>query len=47
VRELREKTRKVEELSLKIDELYQINSSLEGIISKVQRYNVDLYNQVI
>ena len=47
IKELREKTRKVEELSLKIDELYQVNSSLEGMVSKVQRYNVDLYNQVI
>jgi len=33
----------VEELSLKIDELYQINASMEGLVAKVQRYNQELY----
>jgi len=43
IKDLREKTRKVEELSLKIDELYQINSSLEGMVGKVTRFNQELY----
>ena len=43
MRELREKTEKVEELSLKIDELYQVNQSMETIIANLQRFNVDLF----
>lgn len=40
---LRSKTQAVEELSMKIDELYQINSSLENLMHKVQRFNIDLF----
>ena len=43
IRELRDKTEKVEALSLKMDELYQVNTSLEGLISKIHRYNQQLY----
>ena len=45
MKELREKTQKVEELSLKIDELYQINHSMETIIGNLQRFNQDLFVQ--
>ena len=43
LQDLRQKTQAVEELSMKIDELYQINSSLENLMVKVQRYNSDLF----
>jgi len=43
LKELREKTQQVEELSLKIDELFQINNSMEGLVAKVHRFNQELY----
>ena len=43
LKELREKTHEVEELSMKMDELYQMNNNLEMLISKIKRYNTDLY----
>ena len=45
LKELREKTHEVEELSMKMDELYQMNNNLEMLISKIKRYNTDLYKQ--
>lgn len=44
---LRAKTQAVEELSMKIDELYQINSSLENLMHKVQRFNADLFKTTL
>jgi hypothetical protein len=43
LKELRAKTNEVEELSMKMDELYQMNNNLEMLISKIKRYNIDLY----
>ena len=45
LKELRAKTNEVEELSMKMDELYQANNNLEMLISKIKRYNTDLYKQ--
>lgn len=47
IQSLRAKTQEVEELSMKIDELYQINSSLENLMSKVQRFNADLFQKTL
>jgi len=47
IQSLRAKTHSVEELSMKIDELYQINSSLENLMSKVQRFNADLFQKTL
>jgi hypothetical protein len=47
IKDLREKTQQVEELSMKIDEIYQMNNNLETLISKIQRYNIDLYKQAM
>ena len=32
---------------MKIDEIYQMNNNLESLISKIQRYNIDLYKQAM
>mgnify|MGYP000698550242 CR=1 FL=1 len=45
VEDLKSKTQDVEELSMKIDELLQINMSLENLTTKVQRYNAGLFNE--
>ena len=47
IQNLRAKTQQVEELSMKIDELYQINNSLENLMSKVQRFNDDLFKETL
>jgi len=45
LKDLRQKTNEVEELSMKMDELYQMNNNLEMLISKIKRYNVELYKE--
>lgn len=42
LRQLREKTHQVEEISLKIDELLQVNASIESLLAKAPRYNQQL-----
>ena len=42
LRSLREKTQQVEEISLKIDELLQVNASIESLLAKAPRYNQQL-----
>lgn len=44
---MKAKTQQVEELSMKIDELYQINNSLENLMSKVQRFNDNLFKETL
>ena len=45
LRDLRDKTHKVEELSLKIDELFQIQVNLEALLSKMSRFNQELFQK--
>lgn len=46
IRDLREKTNQVEELSMKIDELYQSNSHIVYMASLIKRYNHQLYERL-
>jgi hypothetical protein len=43
---LKLKTQEVEELSLKIDELFSINHSVETLMKKILRFDQDLFNQI-
>ena len=46
VRDLRQKTHQVEELSMKMDELLQLNSTLESQINKVHRFNPQMFSSL-
>jgi hypothetical protein len=46
IKELREKTNQVEELSMKIDELYQSNSHIVYMASLIKRFNQQLYERL-
>ena len=45
-RSIRELTTKIENLSHKIDELYQVVWTLENLIERVGRYCVDTYSKL-
>ena len=45
--QLKDKTQKVEEMSLKIDELYQAHNAAETRVQGVKRYNQELYAKTV